>query len=144
MELAGDPAVRIARRPLVALFPTFGLFCYTALLSSDVDRVTGTVLYLATALLFLAVADRPPGRRAASAATATAANRRRLSWPTGTATALVIAAVAVAVPLAASPALARPETRRHPLPPRRHRQRGRWIGGQRRGRHTWPGSARST
>jgi len=82
-----------SRRPLVALFPTFGLFCYTALLSSDVDRVTGTALYLATALLFLAVADRPAGAR------------HRPSWRSGTATALVMAAVAVAVPVAASPAL---------------------------------------
>jgi len=82
-----------ARRPLVALFPTFGLFCYTALLSSDVDRVTGTALYLATALVFLAVADRP------------VTVRRRPSWRSGTSTALAMAAVAVVVPIAASPGL---------------------------------------
>ncbi len=82
-----------SRRPLVALFPTFGLFCYTALLSSDIDRVTGTVAYLATALVFLAVADRP------------VVTHHRPSWRSGTSAALVMAAVAVAVPAAASPAL---------------------------------------
>ncbi len=83
-----------ARRPLVALFPTFGLFCYTALLSSDIDRVTGTALYLATALVFLTLADRPD------------VARRRLSWRSGTAAALAMGAVAVVVPVAASPGLA--------------------------------------
>ncbi len=83
-----------ARRPLVTLFPTFGLFCYTALLSSDVDRVTGTALYLITALLFLAVADRPD------------AARRVVAWRSGTSAALAMAAVAVVVPVAASPGLA--------------------------------------
>jgi len=83
-----------SRRPLAALFPTFGLFCYTALLSSDIDRVTGTTLYLAAALIFLAVADRP------------GLARRRPSWTSGTTAALAMAAVAVVIPLAASPALA--------------------------------------
>jgi hypothetical protein len=82
-----------SRRPLVALFPTFGLFCYTALLSSDIDRVTGTGLYLSTALLFLALADRP------------GLTRPRISWRSGTTAALAMGAVAVVVPLAASPAL---------------------------------------
>jgi hypothetical protein len=82
-----------SRRPLLALFPTFGLFCYTALLSSDIDRVTGTTLYLATALAFLAVADRPDVVR-------------RVSWRSGTSTALALAAAAVVIPLAASPGLA--------------------------------------
>ncbi|HVC71821.1 MAG TPA: transglutaminaseTgpA domain-containing protein [Acidimicrobiales bacterium] len=84
-----------ARRPLIALVPTFGLFCYTALLSSDIDRVTGVTLYLATALVFLAVADRP----------GLAAEARVHLWHSGTATALVLAVVTVAVPLAASPGL---------------------------------------
>ncbi len=83
-----------SRRPLVALFPTFGLFCYTALLSSDIDRVTGTALYLGTALAFLATADRP------------AAARRRPSLHSGTLTALAVAAVAVVVAVTASPAVA--------------------------------------
>jgi transglutaminase-like putative cysteine protease len=84
------------RRPLIALFPTFGLFCYTALLSSDVDRVTGAVLYMTTALLFLAVADRPgPSPR-----------EHRALWRSGTPAALAMAAVAVIVPTAASPGLA--------------------------------------
>ena len=42
----------------MALVPTFGLFCYTALLSSQVDRVPGTVAYLACALAFVIAADR--------------------------------------------------------------------------------------
>ncbi|HEY7946444.1 MAG TPA: transglutaminaseTgpA domain-containing protein [Acidimicrobiales bacterium] len=83
------------RRPLVALFPTFGLFCYTALLSSDIDRVTGAVLYMATALLFLIVADRP-------APVPTTRRRRRRS---GTPAALTMAAMAVVIPVAASPGL---------------------------------------
>ena len=83
------------RRPLIALFPTFGLFCYTALLSSDIDRVTGTVLYMATALVFLAVADRP-------APAHTAPHR---PWRSGTPAALAMAAMAVVVPVAASPGL---------------------------------------
>jgi len=82
-----------SRRPLVALFPTFGLFCYTALLSSDIDRVAGSTIYLATALLFLAVADRP------------AVARHRTPWRSGTSAALAMAAVAVGVPVAASPGL---------------------------------------
>jgi transglutaminase-like putative cysteine protease len=81
------------RRPLVALFPTFGLFCYTALLSSDIDRVTAAIGFLVAALLFLAVADRP------------APSRRRILG-SGSPAALAMAAVAVVVPLAASPGLA--------------------------------------
>jgi hypothetical protein len=87
-----------SRRPLVALFPTFGLFCYTALLSSDVDRVTGTILYLATALLFLAVADRP-------AVTRPGATGHHLFGKSGTSAALAMGALAVVLPLAASPGL---------------------------------------
>ncbi|HXQ58569.1 MAG TPA: transglutaminaseTgpA domain-containing protein, partial [Acidimicrobiales bacterium] len=83
------------RRPLVALFPTFGLFCYTALLSSDIDRVTGAVLYMSAALVFLIVADRPPPVPAAR-------QRRRRS---GTPAALTMAAVAVVIPVAVSPGL---------------------------------------
>jgi transglutaminase-like putative cysteine protease len=83
------------RRPLIALFPSFGLFCYTALLSSDRDRVTGTALYLAAALLFLAAADRVPRPGRA----------RRVAWRSGTAVALAMTALAVAVPVAASPGL---------------------------------------
>jgi transglutaminase-like putative cysteine protease len=85
-----------SRRPLVALFPTFGLFCYTALLSSDIDRVTGTAVYLAAALAFLAVADRPLQDRRLP--------RRRL-LRSGTTSALAMAAVAVVIPVAASPGL---------------------------------------
>jgi hypothetical protein len=83
------------RRPLVALFPSFGLFCYTALLSSDIDRVTGATVYLATALVFLAVADRPT----------VSANRPSVWWPSGTTTALALAVIAIVVPVVASPGL---------------------------------------
>ena len=86
-----------SRRPLVALFPTFGLFSYTALLSSDIDRVTGTAVYLAAALAFLAVADRPRRDHRLT--------RRRLFWRSGTTSALAMAAVAVVIPVAASPGL---------------------------------------
>jgi transglutaminase-like putative cysteine protease len=86
-----------SRRPLVALVPTFGLFCYTALLSSDIDRVTGSAVYLAAALFFLALADRPPQHQPLSG--------RRLSWWSGTTSALAMAAVAVVIPVAASPGL---------------------------------------
>ena len=82
-----------SRRPLVALFPTFGLFCYTALLSSDVDRIAGVTLYLATALVFVAVADRPD------------VVRLRRAWRSGASAALAMAAVAVIVPVAVSPGL---------------------------------------
>ena len=51
---------------LVALVPTFGLFAYSALLSSGFDRVQGTVAYLATAGAFLALADRPSQRDSSS------------------------------------------------------------------------------
>jgi transglutaminase-like putative cysteine protease len=97
-------------RPLLALLPSFGLFCYTALLSSDVDRLTAAMWYLGAALVFVIAADRV---RAASSvrvgreAPAAGGGRRRScrgAWrdllPT-----FACAALAVVLPLAASPAL---------------------------------------
>jgi hypothetical protein len=78
---------------LPALLPTFGLFCYTALLSSQVDRLPGALAYLASALAFVIVADR------STRTTSGAGGRAMLPAVLG-------AALAVAVPLAASPALA--------------------------------------
>ena len=68
------------RRPLVALFPTFGLFCYTALLSSDIDRVDGGHPLPGGCPLFLTVADRPALSRRPPPATADRAPRRRWPW----------------------------------------------------------------
>ena len=115
------------RRPMLALVPTFGLFCYTALLSSDIDRAVGATLYLVTAPLFLAAADRPtlraappappraeaeaqggrqPGRHPGRRHRGSGRERPRRSWiGSGTTAALVMTGVAVLVPLAASPAL---------------------------------------
>ena len=42
----------------LALVPSFGLFCYTALLSSQVDRLPAVVSYVVGALGFVVVADR--------------------------------------------------------------------------------------
>ncbi len=78
---------------LPALLPTFGLFCYTALLSSQVDRLPGAIAYLASALAFVIVADR------STRTTLSAGGRAMLPAVLG-------AALAVIVPLAASPALA--------------------------------------
>ncbi|MGH3182585.1 MAG: transglutaminaseTgpA domain-containing protein, partial [Streptosporangiaceae bacterium] len=78
---------------LPALLPTFGLFCYTALLSSQVDRLAGAVAYLASALAFVIVAD-------GSTRSILGAGGRALV------PAVLGAALAVVVPLAASPALA--------------------------------------
>ena len=58
-------------RPLVALVPAFGLFCYTSLLSSQVDRIQGAIAFVASALAFVIAADRPVlagGRRAPASA----------------------------------------------------------------------------
>ncbi len=41
----------------LTLVPTFGLFCYTALLSSQVDRLPGVLTYVVAALAFVIVAD---------------------------------------------------------------------------------------
>ena len=42
---------------LLALLPTFGMFCYSAPLSARIDRPQFTILYLASALLFVVAAD---------------------------------------------------------------------------------------
>lgn len=46
-------------RPLLALVPSFGLFAYTAVLSSGVDRVTGAIAYVIAACVFLVATDLP-------------------------------------------------------------------------------------
>ncbi|MGH9919862.1 MAG: DUF3488 domain-containing protein, partial [Nitrososphaerales archaeon] len=43
---------------VVALAPSFVLFGYSALLSSDIGRVPGTIVYVGTALAFVVAADR--------------------------------------------------------------------------------------
>jgi len=97
---------------LAALVPTFGLFCYTALLSSQVDRLAGTIAYLVCALGFVISADhstsdsRPVPRRAAAGPPAVSTRRRLASAFNATLPAALGAVVAVLVPLAASPALA--------------------------------------
>ena len=78
---------------LPALVPTFGLFCYTALLSSQVDRLPGAIAYLACVLAFVIVADR--------STRSTLATGARAMLP-----AVLGAALAVIVPLAVSPGLA--------------------------------------
>jgi transglutaminase-like putative cysteine protease len=108
---------------LVALVPSFGLFCYTALLSSQVDRVAGELSYLVGALAFVIVADRAmrspavlrsagsgspsAGSDPASAGSDPASAARRFGSGLRTALpALAGATLAVAVPLATTPALA--------------------------------------
>ncbi|HLN43449.1 MAG TPA: transglutaminaseTgpA domain-containing protein [Acidimicrobiales bacterium] len=97
---------------LAALVPTFGLFCYTALLSSQVDRLAGTIAYLVCALAFVISADhstsesRSVPRRTASGPPAVSTRRRLASGFNATLPAALGAVVAVLVPLAASPALA--------------------------------------
>ena len=108
----------------VALVPTFALFCYTALLSSQVDRLPGTIAYLACALAFVIAADhsgadtrsishrsttdaRPGSRPATDTRARWAATGRRLaSRVTATLPAMLGALLAVVVALAASPAAA--------------------------------------
>jgi transglutaminase-like putative cysteine protease len=95
---------RSPRRPLLALVPTFGLFCYTALLSSQVDRAPGTFVYLVSALAFVIAADRSiNGARSRSGAGSGA--RRLAVGIMATLPAVLGATLAVVVPLAASSGL---------------------------------------
>ena len=122
---------------MVALARRFGLFCYTALLSSQVDRLPGVVTYVAcAALVFVIVADR---------ATRVAPGIRRRRPPRvrgpacglGLAAALpavVGAALAVVIPLAASPALATLKVDALPFPPPPGGTQG--AGPRHRGRDT--------
>ena len=93
---------------LVALVPSFGLFCYTALLSSQVDRVQGVVSYVVAALGFVVVADRATGAGAPweRGDVAPSRGRRGAGAALAALPAVGVAALAVAVPLAATPALA--------------------------------------
>jgi transglutaminase-like putative cysteine protease len=93
--------------PLPALVPTFGLFCYTALLSSQVDRVPAVTAYFVCALAFLIVADRATGsaRAPGNARPPRSVPRRLAAGATAAAPAVLGAALAVIVPLVASPVL---------------------------------------
>jgi hypothetical protein len=103
---------------MVALVPTFGLFCYTALLSSQIDRLAGVVAYLVCALAFVIVADRAAGalvwRRSSAPDTPW---RRFASSLAAPLPAVATAVLAVVVPLAASPALTNLKVDALPFPP---------------------------
>jgi len=104
---------------MVTLVPTFGLFCYTALLSSQIDRLAAVVSYLVCALAFVISADRARARRSPWRPTPSSSS----GWDrlgAGLAVvlpALVAAALAVLVPLAANPALATLKVDALPFPP---------------------------
>ncbi|HUI05021.1 MAG TPA: transglutaminaseTgpA domain-containing protein [Acidimicrobiales bacterium] len=110
---------RRSARPLLALAPSFGLFSYTALLSSQIDRVPGALSYLVSALAFLVAAQTvttgPSGALAAQVAAAparrTGARRLRAVLPGAWA-----ALLAVAVPLAVSPVLGALKVNALPFP----------------------------
>lgn len=99
-----------AARPLAALWtlvPSFGLFCYTALLSSQVDRLAGAVTYLVAGLAFILAADRPPAVHGSAGGTRTPPPTGRVIWTAalGTVVPVLTVALAVAVPASVSPAL---------------------------------------
>jgi transglutaminase-like putative cysteine protease len=104
---------------LVGLVPSFGLFCYTALLSSQVDRLPGVVSYVVGALGFVIVADHAAARGSATrrAGSVVSVPRRLASGAMALLPAVVGAALAVVVPLAASPALATLKVDALPFPP---------------------------
>ncbi len=83
--------------PLVALIPSFGLVCYTALFSSRVDRVPGALSYVGAALLFLLLANRVPALSRPSSNSSPARN--------GLVTGVVGSTLAVGIALAASTGL---------------------------------------
>jgi transglutaminase-like putative cysteine protease len=93
---------------MVTLVPTFGLFCYTALLSSQIDRLAAVVSYLACALAFVISADRASTRRSPWRNTGASSSgwRRPGAGIAAVLPALLAASLAVFVPLAANPALA--------------------------------------
>ncbi|HVA04381.1 MAG TPA: transglutaminaseTgpA domain-containing protein [Acidimicrobiales bacterium] len=95
--------------PLVVLVPSFGMFCYTSLLSSQVDRLPGVISYVGCCLLFVTVADR--------ATRIGVVSRRVASGVMAGVPAVVAVALAIIVPLAASPALATLKVDALPFPP---------------------------
>jgi transglutaminase-like putative cysteine protease len=121
-----EPA-RPRSRPLVAVVPSFGLFCYTALLSSQVDRLTAALWYLASALVFVMVADlatTPALGRAPRAVAGHTPGRRPRRPPRGGAwrdlvPALVSAGLAIGLVTAASPAAGRLRLHALPFPAKR-------------------------
>lgn len=103
----------------LALLPTFGLFCYTALLSSQIDRLPGVVTYVVAALAFVIVADRATGVGTPSPAPVptVTTGRRLASGLVAALPAVLVGALAVVVPVAASPALAALKVDALPFPP---------------------------
>ena len=118
-----EPA-RPRSRPLVALIPSFGLFCYTALLSSQVDRLTAALWYLASALVFVMVADlaaTPALGRAPTTVPRRPHSRTPRRTPWGGAwrdlvPALLSAGLAIALVSAGSPAVGRLKLNALPFP----------------------------
>jgi len=102
----------------VALLPTFGLFCYTALLSSQIDRLPGVVTYVVAALGFVIVADRATsvGTPSHDPAGTTSTGRRLMSGVVASMPAVLVGTLAVVVPVAASPALAMLKVNALPFP----------------------------
>jgi transglutaminase-like putative cysteine protease len=99
-------------RPLLALIPSFGLFCYTALLSSQVDRLPAALSYLVSALVFVVVGDRShrialrTGTRHGFAGARSVRSVRSVrAVILGAVPAVLGVTLAIGVPLAASPAL---------------------------------------
>jgi transglutaminase-like putative cysteine protease len=88
-------------RGWLALVPSAGLFCYTALLNSGADRVLGAALYLGAALLYVIAFDRRVLPTAGPGVSLRRAPGRTLaSWGVGAA-GLGVAAVTVATVAAA-------------------------------------------
>jgi transglutaminase-like putative cysteine protease len=91
-------------RMWLALVPSAGLFCYTALLNSGTDRALGAGIYLAAVLLYVLAVSRLSAP-ASSVATVSFWRRRRPS-PRGWSAAGVSLVAALAAAAGVSPALA--------------------------------------
>jgi len=91
-------------RMWIALVPSAGLFCYTALLNSGTDRALGAGTYLAAVLLYVLAVHRLSAPTS-TVATVSFSPRRRPSWAGwGAAGVSLVAALAAAAGV--SPALA--------------------------------------
>ena len=89
----------------VALLPTFGLFCYTALLSSQIDRLPGVVTYVVAALGFVIAADRATSVGAPShdPAGTPSTGRRLMAGVVASMPAVLVGTLAVVVPVGRQP-----------------------------------------